>query len=112
MNDDQSARAAADLYARALTDADFKAQLMADAASVLRAGGLDVPEGVEVKVVENSSSTIYFVLPDPETLTDELLASASGGSTVGTAGTNGTLGTICGTFGSLGTAGTAGSAAV
>lgn len=80
MNDEQSQQAAADLLTRALTDADFKARLMADAASVMRAEGVDVPEGVEVKVVENSSSTVYVVLPDPETVSDALLASASGGN--------------------------------
>ena len=112
MNDEQTARAAADLYARALTDADFKARLMGDAASVLRAEGLDVPEGVEIKVVENSSSTVYVVLPDPEAVSDELLAAASGGSTVGSAGTSGSFGCFCGTVSSAGTAGTAGSAAV
>lgn len=79
MNDEQSQQAAADLFTRALTDADFKARLMADAASVMRAEGVDVPEGVEVKIVENSSSTVYFVLPDPQTVEDALLASASGG---------------------------------
>ncbi len=110
MNEEQSARAAADLYARAMTDAEFKARLMADAASVLRAEGLDVPEGMEIKVVENSSSTVYVVLPDPESVTDELLASVSGGSTAGSAGSLGTAGTFLGTLGSFGTAGTAGSA--
>ena len=79
MNDGQSQQAAADLLTRALTDADFKARLMADAASVMRAEGVDVPEGVEVKIVENSSSTVYYVLPDPQTVSDALLASASGG---------------------------------
>ncbi len=80
MNDEQSQQAAADLFTRALTDADFKARLMADAASVMRAEGVDVPEGVEVKIVENSSSTVYVVLPDPQTVSDELLATASGGA--------------------------------
>jgi hypothetical protein len=87
MNDEQSARAAADLYARAMTDAEFKAQLVADPASVMRAEGLDVPEGMEIKVVENSSSTVYVVLPDPETFSDEILAAASGGGEASTFGT-------------------------
>ena len=112
MNDEQTARAAADLYARALTDADFKARLMGDAASVLRAEGLDVPEGVEIKVVENSSSTVYVVLPDPEAVSDELLAAASGGSTVGSSGTASTLACFCGTVSTSGSASTAGSQAM
>lgn len=110
MNDEQSGRAAADLYARALTDADFKAQLMADAPSVLRAEGVDVPEGMNIKVVENSPSMYYIVLPDPESVSDEVLAAASGGSSASTASSAGTAGTFLGTIGSFGTAGSAGSA--
>ncbi len=110
MNDDQSARSAADLYARALTDADFKAQLMADAPSVLRAEGVDVPEGMNITVLENSASTFYIVLPDPESVSDEVLAAASGGSSASTAGSAGTFGTFLTTIGSLGSAGSAGSA--
>lgn len=107
--DEQSARAAADVYARALTDADFKAQLVADPASVLSAGGVTLPAGVDIKVVENSSSTYYIVLPDPEVAADELLAAASGGSSASTASTAGTA--ACSTLpGTMGTAGTAGSA--
>lgn len=43
MDTDRSARAAAGLHARALTDFGFAAQVIADTASVTRAGGLDVP---------------------------------------------------------------------
>jgi hypothetical protein len=110
MNDEQAGRAAADLYARAMTDADFRAALMADPTSLLSEAGFDVPEGMNVKVVENSPSTYYIVLPDPEAVSDELLASASGGSSASTAGSAGTLGTFLGTIGTLGSAGSAGSA--
>ncbi len=109
MNNEESAQVAASIFARAMTDPDFKAQFVADAAAVLRAEGLDVPEGVTYKIVENSATLQYLVLPDPNEISDELLASASGGSTNGTAATAGTIGTVCGTVGSALTAGTAGS---
>jgi hypothetical protein len=109
MNDEQNGRIAADVFARTMTDPEFKAQFIADPAGVLSAAGVEVPEGLTIKVVENSSSTFHVVLPDPEAMTDELLAAASGGSSASTASTAGTA--ACSTLpGTLGTAGTAGSA--
>ena len=67
-------------------------------------------EGMNIKVVENSPSMYYIVLPDPESVSDEVLAAASGGSSASTASSAGTAGTFLGTIGSFGTAGSAGSA--
>jgi hypothetical protein len=110
MNDEQNGRIAADVFARAMTDSEFKAQFIADPAAVLSAAGVEVPEGLTIKVVENSSTTFHVVLPDPEAVSDELLAAASGGSTAGTASSAGTAAcsTVPGTLGTLGSAGSAG----
>ena len=110
MNDEQNGRIAADVFARAMTDSEFKAQFIADPAAVLTAAGVEVPEGLTIKVVENSSSTFHVVLPDPEAVTDELLAAASGGSSASTASTAGTAAcsTLPGTMGTVGSAGSAG----
>ena len=110
MNDEQNGRIAADVFARAMTDPEFKAQFIADPAAVLSAAGVEVPEGLTIKVVENSSTTFHVVLPDPEAVSDELLAAASGGSTAGTASSAGTAAcsTVPGTLGTLGSAGSAG----
>ena len=110
MNDEQNGRIAADVYARTMTDPEFKAQFIADPAAVLSAAGVEVPEGLTIKVVENSSSTFHVVLPDPEAMTDELLAAASGGSSASTASTAGTAAcsTLPGTMGTMGSAGSAG----
>ena len=109
MNDEQNGRIAADVFARAMTDPEFKAQFVADPAAVLSAAGVEVPEGLTIKVVENSSTTFHVVLPDPEAVSDELLAAASGGSTSSTASTAGTA--ACSTVpSSVGTSGTAGTA--
>ena len=109
MNDEQNGRIAADVYARTMTDPEFKAQFIADPAAVLSAAGIEVPEGLTIKVVENSSTTVHFVLPDPEAMTDELLAAASGGSTAGSAGSASSFACSCAAS-SAATAGTAGSA--
>ena len=109
MNDEQNGRIAADVYARTMTDPEFKAQFIADPAAVLSAAGVEVPEGLTIKVVENSSTTFHVVLPDPEAITDELLAAASGGSTAGSAGSLSSFACSCAPS-SAATAGTAGSA--
>ena len=109
MNDEQNGRIAADVFARTMTDSEFKAQFIADPAAVLSAAGAEVPEGLTIKVVENSSTTFHVVLPDPEAVSDELLAAASGGSTASSASSMGTA--ACSTMpSSVGTSGTAGTA--
>ena len=110
MNDEQNGRIAADVFARTMTDPEFKAQFIADPAAVLSAAGVEVPEGLTIKVVENSSTTFHVVLPDPEAVSDELLAAASGGSSASTASTAGTAAcsTLPGTMGTMGSAGSAG----
>ena len=110
MNDEQNGRIAADVFARAMTDSEFKAQFIADPAAVLSAAGVEVPEGLTIKVVENSSTTFHVVLPDPEAVSDELLAAASGGSTASSASSMGTAAcsTVPGTLGTVGSAGSAG----
>ena len=110
MDHDETARTAASIVARAMTDADFKARLIADAPGVLRAEGVEVPDGLAITVVESSPSTAYIVLPDPEAFSDEFLAAASGGATASSAGTAGTF--FCssapGTAGTIGSAGSVG----
>ena len=109
MYDEKNGRIAADVFARTMTDPEFKAQFIADPAAVLSAAGAEVPEGLTIKVVENSSTTFHVVLPDPEAMTDELLAAASGGSTAGSAGSASSFACSCAAS-SAATAGTAGSA--
>jgi hypothetical protein len=49
--------------AKAWADEDYKQRLLSDAPSVLREDGLDVPEGMEIKVLENTKSLFHMVLP-------------------------------------------------
>ncbi len=69
---------------KVLSDESFRAQLKSDPKATLAAQGLNVPEGIEVQVVESTPSMQYLVLPPLQTgeLTDEQLASAQGGSTI------------------------------
>jgi hypothetical protein len=51
------------VVAKAWTDASFKKQLLADPVAALKASGLDVPRGLQVKVVENTDQVLHLVLP-------------------------------------------------
>ncbi len=52
---------------RAWGDQAYKAKLLRDPQSALQEEGVEFPDGVEVKVVENNAATVYLVLPeDPE----------------------------------------------
>ena len=76
------ARAIGRIVARAWTDDAFKQQLIANPTEVLKAQGVAIPEGVDVRVVENTESTIYLILPARPggEISDEQLTEVAGGA--------------------------------
>ena len=76
--------ALAQLFAACWKDEALKARLMADPKAVLKEHGLDVPDGIDVKVVENADDCVHITLPAPPAghgdLSDEELSNAAGGS--------------------------------
>jgi hypothetical protein len=56
---------------------------MSDPKAVLAEHGMDVPDGMDVKVVENADNTVHITMPAPPTghleLSDEELSNAAGG---------------------------------
>jgi len=58
-----------DILIRTCTDKAFREEFLRNGAGVLRRAGIQVPEGVEVKVIENSDELIHVVLPT--SLTDQ-----------------------------------------
>jgi len=54
------------VVAKAWEDEDFKKSLLADPAGVLRAEGMSLPEGMDVRVVEATEKQAWFILP-PQT---------------------------------------------
>ena len=62
-------------------DANFKQQLLADPAAVLKAEGVEIPAGYTVRVLENTDKVINYVLPpNPNAeLSDSELESVAGG---------------------------------
>ena len=55
------------IYAAIVTryygDPDFKARVDADPTRVLKAEGLEIPEGAEVKLLFNTETLLHLVLP-------------------------------------------------
>lgn len=58
---------------KAWKDENFKKELMEKPHQAIAQIGINVPEKIEIKVVEESARVLYLVLPvNPETLTGEL----------------------------------------
>ena len=72
--------------AKAAIDEGFKQRLLADSTAVLKEEGVEIPPGIEVRIVENSDKVFHFILPQKpsnEELSDEQLDAAAGGNTIG-----------------------------
>ena len=76
-----------ELFATCWKDDALKARFMAEPMVVLAERGIKLPEGIDVKVVENTDNTIHITLPVPpeghDELSNEELANAAGGFLVG-----------------------------
>ena len=73
------------LTRKALGDEAFRAKLLADPDATIRAEiGFDLPENVDIKVIEEPEQSLYIVLPPPvkagKELSDRDLDVAAGGS--------------------------------
>ena len=75
------------LFAACCKDEALKARFMAEPKVVLKEHGLDVPDGIDVKVVENADDCVHITLPAPPAghgnLSDEELSNAAGGTWTG-----------------------------
>ncbi|MFB0986819.1 MAG: mersacidin/lichenicidin family type 2 lantibiotic, partial [Phycisphaerales bacterium] len=64
-------------------DEALKARFMSDPKAVLAEHGMDVPDGMDVKVVENADNCVHITMPAPPSgsmeLSDEELSNAAGG---------------------------------
>ena len=73
----------ASLFAACWKDEDLKARLMADPKTVLAEYDMPVPDGMDVKVVENADNCVHITMPAPPSgsmeLSDEELSNAAGG---------------------------------
>jgi len=63
MNPGEQSEAMGRIIARALGDEAFKAKLLSDATAVLKEEGVVIPEGFEVRAVENTDKVFHLVIP-------------------------------------------------
>ena len=79
----------ADLFAACWKDEALKQRFMADPKAVLAEYGMDVPDGMDVNVVENTDNTVRITMPAPPSghrdLSDDELSNAAGGNQRGCA---------------------------
>lgn len=71
----------AHIVAKTWADEAFKARFLSEPVQVLKEHGIDVRDGVEVRVVENTKDVVHIVLParPEQELTEEQLEGLSGG---------------------------------
>jgi hypothetical protein len=73
----------AELFAACWKDDAVKQRFMADPKAVLAEYGMDVPDGMNVNVVENADNTVHITMPAPpsghQDLSDDELQAAAGG---------------------------------
>lgn len=76
-----------ELQLRAATDAEFRTELLADPAAVLAREGVELPEGVSIRVVESTPDMIVLAIPPqmPEgvELDEDSLSETAAGSSPG-----------------------------
>ena len=82
MNSEEQGRKMGEIVARAWSDETFKQQLISDPLTVLKENGIEVPPGVEVRILENTDKLFNFILPPKPVsgkLSDEQLDGVAGG---------------------------------
>lgn len=70
------------LIAKTWVDEAFKQRLMSDPLTVLKEEGIEIAEGIQVRVVEDTDTVMHLVLPpkpSEDELSDEELSDAAGG---------------------------------
>ena len=74
----------AELFAACWKDEALKQRFMSDPKAVLAEYGMDVPDGMDVNVVENSDNCVHITMPvapvGHQDLSDEELSAAAGGT--------------------------------
>ena len=76
--------ALAQLFAKCWKDEALKARFMSDPKALLKEHGLDVPDNLGVKVLENADDCVHITLPAPPAghmdLSDDELSNAAAGA--------------------------------
>lgn len=83
MTKEEQSKKLGQIISKAWEDEAFKRRLLANATEVLKEEGVTVPEGLKIKVIENSEKTYHVVIPlkpESKALSVQELYSMSGGA--------------------------------
>jgi hypothetical protein len=86
MTQEERMKKIAKIIAKAWADEGFKKRLLSGQAQVFKEEGVEIPPGVEVRVVEDTATVYHLVLPMKPTsneLSEEQLDQVSGGAREG-----------------------------
>jgi hypothetical protein len=80
VNQEEQNKKISQLIAKCWTDEGFKRKVLTDAAATLKAEGLELPAGVNIKVLENTDKVFHLIIPaKPTELSDQELDQVAGG---------------------------------
>jgi len=81
MNQEEQNKKMGQVIAKCWADEDFKAKLLPDPVATLKDEGVDLPEGITIKAVENTDKVFHLVIPAAPTgeLSEYDMDSVSGG---------------------------------
>jgi len=79
MDKEEFQKAYGKVVAKAWADANFKAKLLADPKTVLKENGVEIPDDVEFRIVENTDKVVHLILPARQ-LSEEDLEHVAGGN--------------------------------
>jgi hypothetical protein len=82
MGQEESARKIQKAIAKAWLDEGFKKKLLADPTASLKAEGVEIPPGIEIRIAEDTANSRNLVLPlrpSKDEVSDEELRSGEGG---------------------------------
>jgi len=82
MNQEEHEKRMSQVIAKCWAEEEFKRKLLADPLATLTAEGMEIPDGLSIKVLENSDQVFHLVIPakPAESLSDEDLDEAAGGT--------------------------------
>ena len=63
MDQEQQSKKMGQIIAKCWADDSFKQQLLAEPMATLKAEGIELPEGLAVKVLENTANVFNLVIP-------------------------------------------------